>query len=65
MTRATSLHPSLLGPGITWLTDPASAISARDLTEAFHNAAETLQGLVKSLDAKGKLGERESKKGNK
>jgi AcrR family transcriptional regulator len=57
-TIGTFLHVLLSGLLVQWLIDPASALSAKDLTEALRTTAEGLQPGTKVSRAKGKLGRR-------
>jgi AcrR family transcriptional regulator len=51
-TVGTFLHVLLSGLIVQWLIDPASALSARDLTEALRSTAEGLRPATKALKPK-------------
>lgn len=61
-TVGTFLHVLLSGLVLQWLIDPASAISASDLTEALRSTAENLKAGRKSSRPKKKSKQRKSKR---
>jgi AcrR family transcriptional regulator len=61
-TFGTFLHVLLSGLIVQWMIDPASALSARDLTDALRSTAETLKPETKVSRHKTKSGQKKKSK---
>ena len=60
-TIGTFHHVLLSGLLVQWLIDPASALSAKDLTEALRRTAEGLRPVTKKIKPKRKIEKRQKR----